>query len=249
VNAVLIEKTMTDVDVDVTVMFMKRTKVKTSLVGLLGACVLVAGCSSNQKPASLGAASGGGTASSSSGSTTPSSGASGSDTPSASASSGAPSGGATTPPPGVVTGANPTDPNAAAALAAYKQFRILEIQMEDSATFSPKAINFADSDALSQLNSGITQLRGNNIHFVGSPTYTSVVDSVDMAAKPMPSVTITECSNRTKWALVFSSGPKKGQNAQTTPPKSAYPVTFEVHKGADGHWRVYSIVAKQDQTC
>jgi ketosteroid isomerase-like protein len=237
---------------------MNGTAVKATLVGVVGAALLVTGCSSSQKPATLGTTgaaggtaavggvSGGTPSGGATGTATPSAGATGSTAPGA---AGGVSGGASSSAAGGALGANPTDPNAAAALTAYKGFRTLEIQMEDSATFSSKAIDYADSDALDQLNSGITQLRGNNIHFVGSPTYTSAVTAIDMAAKPMPSVTIVECSNRTKWALVFSSGPKKGQNAQTTPPKSAYPVTYKVHKGADGHWRVYSVVAKQDQTC
>lgn len=246
---------------------MKRLKPTTTLAGLLGAALLLAGCSSNQKPAALGAAAGGagganGGASSSS-SPTPSTGASDSGSPSASSSSGAPTATVSTtsgPAPGTVV-TSPlgngngsfqatisADPNGVAAIAAYQHFVSTVSQMSRTASFDKSLNSYADLGAFTTAETGITQMRNQNVHNQGTMSAKATVTTVNMAATPLPLVSMSVCMDQSKWVTVYTTGSKKGQTAPypTQPP---FIILVKVHKSADGQWRVTDVTPKADQKC
>jgi len=241
---------------------MKQGGVYKGVMGAFGACLLLAGCSSSQKPAALapvGGSATGTTASAASGSGTPTqsaTSASGSSSPSGSTvgggNGGAPAGAPTT----VVTSSGgltykavvPGDPDSSAALAAFEKYREIVFQMSAKADYSTNLTSYADGNPLALANNFVTHLKQYNAVMVG-PTSENVTSStLNMAASPLPLMTISVCKDDSKYHQVFSYGPKKGQLVVTdfTHP---YPLTFTVHKSADGKWRVTSVRAESDKTC
>lgn len=255
---------------NVHVTVLKTGKLKAGAAAIAAVGVLLAGgCSSSQKPAALGAASGGAAASGGTGtagaaSGTPTSGASGaSGTPSAPAgvnggSSSSAASGASGPAPGTVvtsplpngTGTFvatvPGDPNGVAALAVYQQFVAMTSRMSQTATYDKDFANLADLGALSTSETGVTQMRDQNIHVQGTMSAKATVTNVNMGAQPLPMVSITSCVDQSKWAFYYTSGAKKGQKAPYGV-IAPYVVFAKVHKTADGKWRVTDVTSKEQK--
>lgn len=256
-------------------MYMSNRKAFASFVGMLGAAVLLAGCSSGQQPVSLGTSSGGAASGGSSASISGTGTSGGTATPGgASASgSGASSGAAAgagnktgspspTPAPVVATSivansagnitvisATPSDPNAAAVLATFMQYRTVVTDMADKTQYEQALNSVADGSAATLANNAVTQLRDGGNAYGGPIISKPSVSAVDMTSKPLPTATVTECFDQSKWIIIFASGPRKGQSADAMIHTRPYPITAKLHKSADGHWRVTAISGKVEQQC
>lgn len=238
---------------------MKQGKVYKGVMGAFGACLLLAGCSSSQKPAALAPV--GGSATGSSGGSTASSSASPSVGGTSSSSSASAGGGSSSSAPAavpttVITTAGgltykatvPGDPDSSAAMAAFEKYREIVFQMSAKADYSTNLSNYADGNPLALANDFILQLKQYNAVMVGTTTETVTSTTLNMAASPLPLLTVMVCKNDVKYHEVASYGPRKGQLVVTdfTHP---YPLTYTVHKSTDGKWRVNSVRAESDKTC
>jgi hypothetical protein len=230
---------------------MKRNKVYKGLMGAFGACLLLAGCSSSQKQAALTPVGGSATgASSSAVSATPTSGASTSPSSAAGSSSAAAA------PTTVSTSSGgwtfkatvPGDANSLAAMAAFEKYNQILLQMTAKADYSKNLSDYADGTPLTLANNFVLSLKRSNDIMVGPSIQTVTSTALNMAASPLPLMTISVCIDDTKQNEVASYGPKKGQ-VLVSPYPHPYPATFTVHKSADGKWRVTSVHAESDKTC
>ena len=236
---------------------MKQGKVYKGLIGAFGACLLVAGCSSSQKPAALspvGGSATGTTSGASSSTGTPTQAATSSTSSSASATTSSSS--VAPVPTTVITTSGgltykatvPGDPDSSAALASFEKYREIVFQMGAKADFSTDLSSYADSSPLTLANNFVTSLKQYNAIMVGTTSETVTSSTLNMAASPLPLMTVMVCKDDSKYHEVFSYGPKKGQlvvSDYTHP----YPLTYTVHKTADGKWRVTSVHGEPDKSC
>ena len=254
---------------------MKRNRVYKGLMGAFGACLLVAGCSSNQKPASLGASGGtaasGGTsaggASSSgatSGSTTGSPSASGSTGANGGASGGASSGASNSaaPKPAAPTtitnigggsgggGATivvnlPADANGQAAIQAYLGFEDVSTKMDKSATIDPSLNDFADLNALSAVNAAVSQLRTYKAHYSGTFT-DNPVNVVSVDMGAKPLPLVSITACADTTKWVPVDSSGKVLNH---PPGARHLVKVQIHLSTDGKWRVTDVTPEMSKSC
>ncbi|ACU77034.1 hypothetical protein Caci_8211 [Catenulispora acidiphila DSM 44928] len=235
---------------------MERGKVYKGLIGAFGACLLLAGCSSSQKPAALGPVGESATdsaAGSATVSATPTGTAASSSSSTGSASGSSPAAAA---PRTVITSSAgltykatvPGDPDSAAALTAFENYRVILTAMSSKPDYSTNLGDYADGNPLTLADTYILTLKQNNEVMVGTTTETVTSSTLTMAASPLPLMTITVCKDATKYHEVFSYGKNKGKLAVSdiTHP---YPLTYTVHKSADGKWRVTSVHGESDKTC
>lgn len=241
---------------------MKRNSVSRGLIGALGTGLLLAaaGCSSDQKPAALGAPAAAGSSATSSAAASPSSStatSSAASPSSSSSSSAAPSSSAAAPAPTTIATSEggwtykatvPGDTDAAAAMAAFQKYREITFQMSAKPDYSTDLTNYADGNVLTLANNFIDLLKRKNSVMVGTSLETVTSTKLDMAASPLPLMTIGECKDASKYRQVYTYGPDKGGLATTTI-DHPYPVTFTVHKSGDGKWRVTSVHSESDKTC
>lgn len=240
---------------------MKRNIVSKGLIGLLGAglSLAAAGCSSDQKPAALGAPAAAGSSATSSAAASPSTSTATSAAASSSSSSppSAASSSSAAPAPTTIATSEggwsykatvPGDTDAAAAMAAFQKYREITFQMSAKPDYSTDLANYADGNVLTLANNFIDLLKRKNSVMVGSSVETVTSTKLDMAASPLPLMTIAECKDASKYRQVYTYGPDKGGLAATTI-DHPYPVTFTVHKTGDGKWRVTSVHSESDKTC
>lgn len=236
---------------------MKRTHVHKALLAATatGLVLTAAACSSDQKPAALGTTGAGATsAATSSSATSGTSSAAASSSSSASAAAGTSS--APPAPTTIATSSGgwtykatvPGDANAAAALAAFQKYREIVFQMSTKPDYSKDLSDYADGNVLTLANNFVLQLKQGNQVMTGTATETVTSSSLAMSATPAPLMTVVVCKDATKYHQVFSYGPKKGKTAvnDITHP---YPLTYTVHKSADGKWRVTDVHSDSDKTC
>ncbi|GAA2012794.1 hypothetical protein GCM10009839_04140 [Catenulispora yoronensis] len=141
----------------------------------------------------------------------------------------------------------PGDPSIAAAMTAFQNYTAVIHDMGVKAHDSNDLAKYADGTVLSLMNDFVAQERRLSVNQQGTETVKVTDAKLDSAAKP-PVVTITTCTDDTKFFLVFATGAKKGQPAQT-PNKTAYPNVYKVHLGADGKWRVNAVTPESKKTC
>lgn len=229
-----------------------RGKVYKGLMGAFGVCLLLAGCSSSQKPAALtpvGGTNDGGASTSASGSVAPTgaTGSSSSATSAASSSSAAPA------PTSVATSGGgwtysasvPGDNDIAAALTAFQNYASISYQMAIKVEHNNDLVKYADGNVESLTNNFITQERENN--WISRGTESIKVTGVTKDNGTPPIVTITTCTDDTKLPTYSSYGPNKGQIVAPAP-ATPEPAVYKVHKGADGRWRVNTVTPK-DTPC
>jgi hypothetical protein len=142
----------------------------------------------------------------------------------------------------------PGDANAAAAVAAYQKYRDITTEMTAKADYSTNLADYADGNVLTLANNFVEVLKRGNEVMTGTVSESLSVKTVNMSAAPLPLVTILECKDASKYHEVYAYGPNKGQVSGTTI-AHPYPVTYGVHKSADGKWRVTSVQAESDKTC
>lgn len=220
------------------------------LVGALGGCLLLAGCSGSQKPAALGpvggsatgAAAGGVSGGSGSATSTGSSGASGSSGSSGSVTGGGPGAPAPTSVATSSAGWNynasvPGDSDIAAAMTAFQHFAALSYQMAVTMEHNNDLVNYADGNVESLLNNFVTEERQKNIISRGQEGI-RVTNVVKGSGNP-PIVSITVCTDDSKLPMYSTYGPNKGQIVVAGQPATLS--VYTVHKGYGGKWRVNSV--------
>jgi hypothetical protein len=224
---------------------MKQGKMyKGLLAGVLGGCLLLAGCSGSQKPADLapvgGSANGtSGTASGPATSTGAATGSSGSAGPTAGGSPGAPA------PTSIATSNSgwtynasvPGDSDIAAAMKAFQNYTAVSYQMAITMEHSNDLVNYADGNVESLLNNFVTQERQQNIIARGQEGIR--VTNVTKDTGHPPVVTITVCNDDSKLPMYSTYGPKKGQIVSPGQPPTLS--VYKVHFGYGGKWRVNSV--------
>ncbi|GAA1998590.1 hypothetical protein GCM10009838_74940 [Catenulispora subtropica] len=133
-------------------------------------------------------------------------------------------------------------------MAAFQKYRDIAFEISAKADYDTDLSPYADGNVLTLAVNFAQQLKQGNKAMVGSAVETVTATKLDMKASPLPLMTITECKDATKYHEVYTSGPDKGKIAASdiTHP---YPVTFTVHKSADGKWRVNSVHSESDKTC
>lgn len=226
-----------------------RGRVYKGLMGAFGACLLLAGCSSSQKPAALTPAGGtdnGSASTSASGSATPTgaAGSSGSATSAAGSSSAAPA------PTSVATSNGgwtysasiPGDNDIAAALRAFQNYASISYEMAVKVQHDNNLVNYADGNVLSLTNNFVTEERQHN--WISRGTESIKVTGVTKDNGTPPIVTITVCTDDTKLPTYSSYGPMKGQIVAPAP-ATPEPDVYKVHQGADGKWRVNAVTPKK----
>ena len=223
---------------------MKRDTVYKGLVGAFGACLLLAGCSSAQKPAVLGPVGGSATGTASTSSPATPTGATGSTSSSASS---AASSSSAAPAPTSVASSNgewsysasvPGDADIAAALKAFQNYAAISYQMAIKVQYDRNLVTYTDGNVLSLANNFVTQERQDNLISRG-PEIVKVTGVTKDGGTP-PIVTITTCTDDSKLPMYSSYGPRKGQILALAP-KTPTPDIYKVHRGADGKWRVNAV--------
>lgn len=227
---------------------MKRDKVYKSLVGAFGVCLMLAGCSSSQKPAVLAPVGGSATDTATSASSATPTGAAGSASSSASSAAGSSS---AAPAPTSVASSNgqwaysasvPGDTDIAAALKAFQNYAEVSYQMASKVQYDSTLVDYADGNVLSLANNFVTQERHDNLISRG-PEIVKVTGISKDGGNP-PLVTITTCTDDTKFPMYSSYGPRKGQIVGPAPKTSTADV-YRVHRGADGKWRVNAVTPEK----
>lgn len=235
---------------------MKRDKVYKGLMGVFGASLALAGCSSSQKPAALGPAAGSVTGSTAT-SPAPSS-ATGAASSSAASSSSSASSAATSSsqaPTSVSTSQGgwsysasvPADTSISGALTAFQNYAAISYEMAVKVEHNNDLVKYADGNVLSLANNFVTQERQDSIAQQGPEIIKVLSATLDPNAKPAV-VTVTACTDDTKLPMIITYGPKKGQISAPAP-KTPYPNIYKVHMSADGKWRVHDVTPESDKTC
>jgi hypothetical protein len=233
---------------------MKQGTVYKGLVGVLGGCLLLAGCSSSQKPAALGPVGGSATGTSaattdsatSTGTATGSSGSSSSSGSAAGNSPGAPA------PTSVATSnggwaynaAVPGDTAIADAMTAFQNYAALSYQMAITMSHDNNLVNYADGNVESLLNNFVTEERQKNIISRGQEGIRVMNVSKDTGNPPIVSITV--CTDDSKLPMYSTYGPNKGKIV--VPAQPAAVSVYKVHQSFGGKWRVYS-VSPSSTTC
>lgn len=226
---------------------MKQGRVyKGLLAGALGGCLLLAGCSGSQKPASLAPVGGSatGTAGAGSGSATPTGSATGSSTSGSAGSTTGDSPGAPAPTSIATTNSGwaynasvPGDTAIADAMKAFQNYAALSYQMATTMQHDNNLVNYADGNVESLLNNFVTEERQKNIISRGQEGIRVMNVTKDTGSPPI--VTITVCNDDSKLPMYSTYGPKKGQIVVPGQPASVY--VYRVHQGYGGKWRVNSV--------
>ena len=133
-------------------------------------------------------------------------------------------------------------------MAAFQSYQNTVYTMLTKVQHSNDLVNYADGNVLSLANNSVTNLRTNSLAMQGAVKMKANVTGSDPNAKPLPTVTITVCSDTTKFNSYYTYGPKKGQPAGLSAAKPVLSV-FVVHKSADGKWRVNSVAPQEGKTC
>lgn len=224
---------------------MKQGKVYKGLLGgALGGCLLLAGCSSSQKPAVLAPVGGSatGTSSSASGSATPTGAGTGSSSSAGSAAGSNPG----APAPTSIATSNsgwtynasvPGDNDIAAALKAFQNYAAISYTMAITMQHDNNLVNYADGNVESLLNNFVTEERQKNIISRGQEGIRVTNVTKDNGNPPV--VTITVCNDDSKLPMYSTYGPRKGQIVVPGQPATLY--TYKVHFGYGGKWRVNSV--------
>jgi hypothetical protein len=140
----------------------------------------------------------------------------------------------------------PGDPDIAGAMTAFQNYLSVGYTMETKVEHSNDLVKYADGNVLTLANNYITFERQNEFSEVGTQSV-KVTNAAKDTGNP-PVVSITVCTDSTKFVAITNYGPRKGMQADT-PPTHPYPATYRVHKGADGKWRVNAVTAEPKTSC
>ena len=140
----------------------------------------------------------------------------------------------------------PADTDIAGAMTAFQNYTSIVYIMETKVEHSNDLVKYADGNVLTIANNFITFERSSEFAYVGTQTL-KVTSATKDAGNP-PVVSIDVCADNTKMVETTNSGPRNGMQA-SPPPTHPYPVTYRIHKGADGKWRVNAVTAKATASC
>jgi hypothetical protein len=227
---------------------MKQGKVyKALLLGALGGCLLLAGCSGSQKPAALTPAGGSATGTSDGASGSATSTGTATDPSSSSSSAGSTAGNSPgAPAPTSVATSNsgwtynaavPGDTDIAQAMKAFQNYTAISYQMATTMQHNNDLVNYADGNVESLLNDFVTEERQKNIISRGQEGIRVTNVTKDNGSPPV--VTITVCNDDSKLPMYSTYGPKKGQVVVPGQPATLY--VYKVHLGYGGKWRVNAV--------
>ncbi|MEY9926026.1 hypothetical protein ABH926_000646 [Catenulispora sp. GP43] len=223
---------------------LKQGKMYRGLIGALGGCLLLAGCSSSQKPAALAPVGGNatGTSAGTSGSATSTEATTGSSGPTGSTTGSSPG----APAPTSVATSNggwaynasvPGDTAIADAMTAFENYAALSYQMAITMSHNNNLVNYADGNVESLLNNFVTEERQKNIISRGQEGIRVMNVSKDTGDPPIVSITV--CTDDSKLPMYSTYGPNKGKIV--VPAQPATVSVYKVHQSFGGKWRVYSV--------
>lgn len=138
------------------------------------------------------------------------------------------------------------DPNATAALAAYKGLIATMVSMDKYAQPSNDVYKYASGAALTMTLGSVDTMRKGGIVMTGSPVLRNVATTLDMSETP-PTAVIASCLDSTHWGPVYMTDPSKSAE-QVGHPNGPHPVQVVVQKQAAG-WRVTQWTVDGSRSC